>query len=191
MSVLEWAKFSPFQGQNHMVRMFAGMIPPDLPKHYLDQMDAIWPYFDYDPPVGWNAASIPAVTRADLDRAKKVLQRFTVVLSLDWLPECAPLLNRWLNIEVEDIRARYWWGSIQAAPKRRRKHPQPLGEHAELFTLNELDMELWAFARSLCRCNGERLYWRDHEDEKKEDGACLRAHRGVSPEVLAVEQKKC
>jgi hypothetical protein len=49
-SVVDWAKWSPFQGQNYMVRMFAGLVPPLLPRHYLDEVDTIWPYFDHTPP---------------------------------------------------------------------------------------------------------------------------------------------
>ena len=190
-NITEWAHWSPFQGQNYMVRMFAGMVPPKLPEHYLNQMDAIWPYFDHSPPVGWDAASMPPATHQDLERAKKVLQRFTVVLSLDWLEECAPLLKRWLNIEVDDVRARYWWGSIQATPAKRRHPPSPNGEHRDLFALNALDMELYEYARSLCRCNANKVYFRDHDEEKYEESSCIRAHKAPRPEALEREKRMC
>jgi hypothetical protein len=131
------------------------------------------------------------VTRADLEVAKRVLQRFTVVLTLDWMGECTPLLTRWLGIETEDIRARYWWGSIQATPKHKRKHPQRGGEFSELFALNELDMELYEFAKGLCRCNGQKLYWRDHDEDRHDGGSCLRAHKSTSEELVARQNKDC
>lgn len=189
-TIVEWARHSPFFGQNFMVRSFAGMVPPKLPPHILENVAEIWPYFDHMPPEGWDASSVQSVTRQDLELAKKVLNRFTVVLALDWLEECAPLLKRWLAIETDDIRARYWWGSIQATPSKRRRHPHPDGDYAPLFEMNALDMELFEYARGLCRCAGQRVYWQDASQSKGQRG-CLSVHRHTDQAKSDFEAKQC
>jgi hypothetical protein len=163
--------------------MFSGMRPSGVSPEVYRQVDAIWPYFDYKryPGVKFTPETVGDVGPADLERAKLALTRFTVVLSLDWLEECAPLLKRWFRIEVDDIRARHWHGAIITPPKGgkglKRRHMDPRGEYKALFDLNQYDMELYEHARTLCRCGAQATYFRAEHHERGEE----RAGAGVAP----------
>ena len=180
-TVFQWAKERPFHSQNYMVRMFSSMLPKHLPSNIYNQIDAIWPYFDHNPPsTGWDSKLIDVVTQDDLNRAKRVLNRFVAVINLDWLEECTPLLKRWLNIDTDDIRARYWWGSIQAPPslkKSKRKKPSKI-DYKELYELNSYDMELYEYAKMLCKCNAQSTYFIDSGSKE----TCINSHKSQRKE---------
>ena len=177
----DWVTTSPFHTQNFMVRMYAGLIPPGLPKAVLDQPSISWPGFDKDPKTkGWFAPEVPAVTREDLETAKRVLDQFTVVIIMESLTESAALLKHWFNFDsTDDTRARHWKGTVlPPLPTHQNTTGNiitPSGIYKNIFDLNSYDLELYEYAKMLTRCATEHIFFRDASNLPERE--CIGAHK--------------
>jgi hypothetical protein len=162
-NVTAFARHSPYFTRDFFVRTYAPL--PPAPRERV---------LAWDPFPNWNTASereiersghspVPGQylmrydaappTHSDLERAKRTLSGFTVVLVLEFMNECAPLLTRWFGVPIHDLKPRMDIGG--AGGRQGRPHEEKL-----LRRLNQLDLQLYDFAIAHCRRNAEATYFR-------------------------------
>lgn len=165
-SYADWAEEFRYYGNNHMVRVLSSGWTPTMDR--VDDLDAAiteWPRAnrldrDYQKVV----KDVPDVTRADLELAKQVLSKYSVILITEQMPDSAPLLGHWFGFHsIDDIRPR---DNGQKLSSKHAVHGKlSKTDLARLEDLNVFDIELYEYAIQLSRCNVEINSFRHHSEK--------------------------